>query len=86
MDDRKILTFEEAEAMLPDGDVIHTYRQAAFMLFGADVGRAKIIEAFKKYPPELSGDTATATNHGIVYEDELGYCFVATKKLEPSNV
>ena len=74
------LTPEQAEAMLPEGDWIHTFRQAGPALIGADWIRSEIIDAFRKYKPELSGRTATAMKHGIVLEDKHGYLFVATKQ------
>ena len=79
-DERVFLTTEAAEAMLRDGEVIHTFRSAPGIVIGADMDRIKLVEAFKKYPPELSGEAATAMKHGIVIQDDHGYLFVETKE------
>lgn len=79
-DEREYLTFEQAEAMLPDGDDIHTFRNGSGMLIGADWRREQVIEALRQYKPELSGETATRMNHGIYLEDAHGPLFIATKE------
>ena len=77
-DDRTFLSPEEAEAMLPEGERIHTFRSNPIALIGCDWDRSKIIKAFKKYKPELSGEQTTAMGHAIVFFDEHGPLFVAT--------
>lgn len=81
-EERVFLTPEEAEAMLPEGDAIHTFRDSPGILIGADRDREKIIEALNKYKPELSGGMAARMNHGIVLFDNVGALFIETKKLE----
>ena len=78
-EDIKFLTFKEAKAMLPKGSYIHTFRNPGGMLVGADWKRSEILEALEKYKPQLSGEMATRMKHGIVFEDDSGYVFVATK-------
>lgn len=75
---RIYLSPAEAEAMLPEYEVIHTFRQTGYILLGADVARAKILEAFQTFKPELSGENATAMGHGIVFFDDHGAMFVQT--------
>lgn len=82
-EERIVLTKEQAKAMLPEGEVVHTFRGRAMMLIGVDWGRAEIIEAIEKYPVELSGPMATGMGHGMCLEDERGWLFIATK--EPEN-
>lgn len=67
-DDEKVdLTYEEAVGMLPDGDKIHTFRNAPpGVLIGADWDREDIIKAIADHGAELSGETATRTGHGMV--------------------
>jgi hypothetical protein len=65
-DKRELLTFEQAVAMLPDGEWIHTFSNAAgFVLVGADWSREDVIEAIRTKGAEKSGPMATGTNHGI---------------------
>lgn len=80
-EERVVLTMEQAEAMLPDGDDIHTFRDTNGRgpLIGADWSRANILEALRTKKPELSGELATKMDHGIVFFDEYGPVFVATK-------
>ena len=78
--DRKFLTPEEAEAMLPEGEYIHTFRGGSGIMIGADWKRESIIEAFKTRKPELSGQFATAMGHGIAFFDDNGALFVKTKE------
>lgn len=81
--ERVVLTFEQAVAMLPDSERVHTFRQAGSALLGADWERGDLFDAFKKHPPELSGEAATNMKHGIVFEDEHGFVFVQTKEVKP---
>lgn len=80
-DERVRLTFDEAVAMLPDGDDIHTFRQAAVgTLIGADWPRADILEHIAKHGAELSGEHATRMKHGIcVLEGGRVPLWIATK-------
>lgn len=79
------LTPEQAEAMLPDGEYVHTFRQARNgMLVGADWSRERLLEAFREHRVDLSGPTAVSMGHGlIVFDGESSTLFVATK--EPSD-
>ncbi len=79
MDERKVLTTEEAIAMLPDGETVHTFRQAAGMLLGADWKREYVIQAIKDNKVELSGEVATNMGHGMVINGKEGHIFVATR-------
>ena len=78
--ERVKLTFDDAVAMLPDGDNIHTFRSGPFMLIGADWGREPLTEAIRKYGAELSGQMATNMDHGLVLIDDRGPLFIETKK------
>lgn len=79
-DGRVILTPEKAEEMLPNEEHIHTFRQSGPILLGADWEKSELIDAFSKYPVELSGEEATAMGHGIVFRDEFGFVFVQTSQ------
>ena len=77
-DDRKVITFDQAVSMLPDGDTVHTFLQAGFGLIGADWPRENILADFEKYEVELTGPAATAMDHGLGFHDGKHFVFVAT--------
>lgn len=64
--DRTPLTYDQAVAMLPEGETIHTFRNTCGMLIGADWSREQILEAIRNGKPELAGETASSMNHGLV--------------------
>lgn len=82
MEERVKLTKEQVLSILPDGENIHTFRQAGNSLIGADWEREEILKALEKYDFELSGEVATRMRHGIAFRDEYGWVFVHTKKGE----
>jgi len=86
-DDRVAITPAEAISMLPDGDSIHTFRQAAFggPLIGADWDRTDIENALEKYSAELTGEISTNRGYGLAFADPTGYVFVQTKQRTPIN-
>lgn len=82
-DDIKLITVEQAIALLDGDEYVHTFRQAGFALLGADWGRAVLIDAMKAAEPDtlqLTGPAASAMGHGLCFADKHGYVFVATKK------
>lgn len=82
MSDRELLSVDEALAMLPAGDDIHTFRNPAGggMLLGADWSRTEIEKAIREsYRRELAGDLATRMKHGLVIAHDGALLFVATK-------
>lgn len=79
------VTLEQATAMLPEGEDIHTFVQArqtvfGLSLIGADVSRETILKHFVDDGVELSGEMATGMKHGLVYFDGDEPIFVATKE------
>jgi len=85
-DERVIVDFDQAVAMLPDGNYIHTFRQAGPALIGANWSREKMLNWLKAHPVELAGSMATAMKHGLVGSDDHGQLFIATKPQEASAV
>lgn len=79
MDPENEVSTNDAIKMLPDGEHIHTFRNAAGMLLGADWDRKDIIIAIKRYGVEFSGEQAKAMKHGLVLNDG-SFLFIATKK------
>lgn len=78
-DERVFLTPEQAVAMLPDGDDIHTFRQGGPCLIGADWQRCDIINLINAFTPELAGEQATAMGHGLCIIDNRGPLWIKTK-------
>ncbi len=78
-DERQLLSFDEAVRMLPDGDRIHTFRNAGFTLIGADWPRDKLLVAIKQYGAELSGPMSSQMGHGMVLFDDKGPLFIEVK-------
>ena len=66
---RQPLTLDEAVAMLPEGDDIHTFRGAGGFMLGADWSRREVIAVMAECGPALSGPMATAMGHGLVIHD-----------------
>jgi hypothetical protein len=82
-DGRTMLTFDEAVALLPDGDQIHTFLDSPVALIGADWTRDQILDLLRSGEPELSGRRATDAGHGLAVRrdiDEGGPVFIATKR------
>jgi len=80
-DSRQYLTYDEAVALLPDGEDIHTFLNPNGTLLGADWPRQKILEALRAGKPELSGMLASRMNHGItMWREGGGFLFIATRK------
>lgn len=77
---REFLTFDQAVAMLPDGDEIHTFRSNGFALLGTDWPRAQILEAIRNGKPELAGPLATSMGHGLLVHTAGVPLFIEVKK------
>lgn len=78
---QEFLDFNEAVKLLPDGDTIHTFlNHNGMMLIGADWDREEVLDAFKKYKVQKSGEQAMAMKHGLVFHDGERYVFVETRE------
>jgi hypothetical protein len=78
--ERVKLTAEQAIAMLPDGEQIHTFRNPApSLMIGADWDRADVVKAIRKHGVELSGEAATAAGYGLALFDG-SWLFIKTRK------
>jgi hypothetical protein len=78
--DREFLTPEDAEAMLPDGEYVHTYSNPAYgIMIGADWPRDEVVKLLRTHKAELAGPMATANGHGIAVLDEEKRLFIATR-------
>lgn len=66
-EDPTVLTAEEAESLLPEGDEIHNYIQAGPGLLGANYPRDRVLILFGEAESiELGGKICTAMDHPIV--------------------
>lgn len=81
-DDVVTLGYEDAAALLPDGEEIHTFLDGGVALIGADWNRDQILALLRTGNPELSGPAATGMGHGIVAfrnGDRSKPVFIATR-------
>jgi hypothetical protein len=64
MPELKPLTYDEAVAMLPDGEYVHTYAGS----IGADWGREKLLLEMQQSEMHLAdkGSFASATRHNLI--------------------
>ena len=63
---RRFITPDEAEALLPDGNEVHTFYQMGNALMGADWDKSEIIEELsKKDRIEIAGGEARSMGHGL---------------------
>lgn len=64
--DKKYITYEQAISLLPDGDCVHTFYNAAFGLIGADCSKESILDKLRKSEViELTGSVARGMGHGM---------------------
>ncbi len=80
-DDKTILTPEEAESLLAEGDTVHNYANPGpGMMVGCDYERADAIAAIKAASLlEIGGPGCKAMRHALVVHDKNGrYTFFET--------
>lgn len=66
---KRFITADEAIALLPEGEYIHTFRQSG-VLIGADWLREEVIDLIKKSDClELTGGMARSLDHGLAIYD-----------------
>lgn len=84
-DEKVMLTADQAVAMLPDKDWIHTFvNPAAGMLLGADWTREYTLEAIRASTHiELTGPTAASMGHRFVIE-HMGRAVYIESNPEPA--
>lgn len=79
--DKVILSADDAIAMLPEGNDIHTFMNPGGMLIGADWSRESIEKAIRETNNrELAGSMATDMGHGLCINHDGRRLFVATKR------
>jgi len=80
-DEPVLLSYEEAVALLPDGDRVHTFLDAGGALVGADWDRADILRLLETSSRrEVSGPAAQGFGHGLaVLRDDGVPVFIKTR-------
>ena len=84
-DQRVVLTVEQVDAMLSEGNRVHTFKQLmgpATTLFGCDRSREGILKIAAEGKAELAGEIATSMNHGVVVFEEDGSALFCETKAE----
>jgi len=81
-DDIQLLTYDEAVALLPDGDDIHTFLDGGIALIGADWDRAAILLLLENTERrEVTGPAAQSMGHGLAaYRADGKPVFIETRK------
>jgi hypothetical protein len=76
------VSFEMAEAMLPDGSHVHTFRSSVGMLVGADWERCELLDRMRRYEStlEIGGPECQRFGHGLAMWDDYGPLFIQCKE------
>jgi hypothetical protein len=78
--DRLIITPEQAETVLPEGEYIHNFKNPVGMFVGCDYERDDAIAALRNAEQiEIGGYQCKAMKHGlVVWKTDSDYSFFAT--------
>jgi hypothetical protein len=81
-DEIQLLTYDEAVALLPDGDSIHTFLDGGGIPVGADWDRAAILELLQNTKRcEVTGAAAQSMGHGLAaFRADGTPVFIETRK------
>jgi hypothetical protein len=61
-----LLSYEEAAALLPDGETVHTILDSPVALIGADWDREKVLRLLRETGRrEVTGPAAQSVGHGM---------------------
>lgn len=72
---------DEAIALLPEGETIHTMLGGGGFMCGADWSRDALLDAIRKSPTlRRSGEFASAIGHGLAVNHNGSWLFVETVK------
>lgn len=83
--DKRFITADEAIQLLPDSDIVHTFRNPSGIMLGADWSKKSVIEAINKYQDalQLTGSMARGMGHGIaLFDDDILFIETDKNKLE----
>ena len=81
-DEPQELTYDEAVALLPDGDRVHTALNGAGIIIGANWDRENLLKLLRESPRrEVTGPAAQSMGHGLAAVDPDGQIlFIETRK------
>jgi hypothetical protein len=84
LDDEVLLTYDEAVALLPDGDRLHTFLNPAGILAGADWSRDSVLALLRDADRrEVSGPAAQSFGHGLAAWREGRPVFIEAREWSP---
>ena len=79
-DDIELLTYDEAVALLPEGERIHTYLDSPVALIGADWDRDAVLTLLRTTDRrEVTGPAAQAMGHGLAAFRDGEPVFIETR-------
>lgn len=80
MMDENTISAKAAVEALPEGDMIHTFRNpTSTILLGADWDRDKIVKLIRDAEEvRITGEEAQGMQHGLAVADGQGWLFVET--------
>lgn len=76
--DKVTLTKEQALSVIAPGDKVHTFRQAGYMLLGADIPLTRLEELIAENVCEIGSWSHRDLDHGLMINYQ-GQLYVATK-------
>jgi hypothetical protein len=81
-DEIKPLSYDEAVALLPDGERIHTFLDGGLALIGADWDRPAILALLREAGPEIevTGPAAQSMGHGMAAYRNGEPVFIETRR------
>ena len=75
------LTYDEAVALLPDGEQIHTFLDGGLALIGADWDRQQVLDLLAATSQrEVTGPGAQSMGHGLAAYRDGEPVFIETRK------
>lgn len=78
-EERTYLSRKEVDGKMVPGESVHTFKEGGSALIGCDWKREDILKLIDEgNKAELSGEKATAMNHGVVVWDGQSPLFCAT--------
>jgi hypothetical protein len=80
-DEITLLSFDEAVALLPDGDRIHTFLDAGITLIGARWDREDVLALLRDTDRrEVTGPSAQSFGHGLAAYRDGEPVFIETRR------
>lgn len=81
-----LLTYDEAVALLPDGDTIHTFLDGGVALIGADWDRSEVLTLLAETDRrEVTGPGAQGVGHGLAAYRDGEPVFIQARQWEDGD-